>query len=237
MTKLISKAFGRAQDLEAFDTGLSVSASHQLVYIAAGTLTLEVGDFRWCLPPQCAAWITAGVEYTALVERSVSLRTIYFTTDHSGPDVRCSVFSISPLGREMILHAMRWPQGNTDPLAEHFFHTLSGLCCEWSRDALEFRLHQPRSEELRSAMSYALEHLAEEPRLENAARQAGVSPRTLSRRFADEAKTSWRQYLHTARMIRAVELLSVPGARVTDTAVSVGFDSLGAFSQAFRHFT
>jgi len=86
-------------------------------------------------------------------------------------------------------------------------------------------------------MQHALQHLQEEPSIEDAARLAGVSPRTLARRFRDEAGTTWREFLHNARMMRAMELLADRQRSVTDTAYAVGFNSLGAFTRAFVDFT
>jgi AraC-like DNA-binding protein len=68
------------------------------------------------------------------------------------------------------------------------------------------------------------------------ARAAAMSPRTLNRRFADEAGISWRDFFHHARMLHALERLAAPGARVTDVALEVGFASLGAFTRAFTRF-
>src|SRR5262249_56232265 len=87
------------------------------------------------------------------------------------------------------------------------------------------------------AMAYAVGDLGGSPTIEVAAKRAGISTRSLSRRFVEEAQTTWRAFLHQARMMRAMELLGVPGARVTDTAFAVGFESLAAFSRAFEEFT
>src|SRR5262249_5020126 len=121
--------------------------------------------------------------------------------------------------------------------ARAFFAALGALAGEWAEAALPFRLPAAKSPELERAMAYAVEELCGAPTIEAAAKRAGLSVRTLSRRFADEAQTTWRACLHQARMMRAMELLAMPGARVTDTAFAVGFESLGAFSRAFDEFT
>jgi AraC-like DNA-binding protein len=86
-------------------------------------------------------------------------------------------------------------------------------------------------------MTYTLTRLAGPVTLAGAAKTAGLSERTLARRFEDEAGTSWRRFLHDARMLRAMELLAEDGARVTQTAYAVGFESLAAFTHAFTDFT
>jgi AraC-like DNA-binding protein len=85
-------------------------------------------------------------------------------------------------------------------------------------------------------MRHALEHLAGAT-VDDAARAAGMSTRTLARRFREETGITWRHFLHTARMLAAMELLSGRDLRVTEVAYELGFDSLSAFSGAFRRFT
>jgi AraC-like DNA-binding protein len=85
-------------------------------------------------------------------------------------------------------------------------------------------------------MAYTLERLEGPLGQGEVARAAGLSVRTLARRFEEEAHTSWRRFLHDARMMRAMELLALPGARVTQTALAVGFESLAAFTHAFTGY-
>ncbi|MEZ4466469.1 MAG: AraC family transcriptional regulator [bacterium] len=168
----------------------------------------------------------------------VALRTVYFGPEAPPAAAASCVFAVDALARELILLAMRFrPEGPPDPLAGPVFATLEGLCREWVQRPLPWRLPRAQSPELARAMAYAEAHLDAEVGQAAVARAAGLSPRTLARRFAAEAGMPWRRYLHTARMLRAMELLQVPGARVGEVAVAVGFTSFGAFSQAFRAFT
>ena len=47
---------------------------------------------------------------------------------------------------------------------------------------------------------------------------------------------TWRPFVGRARMIRAMELLSGQDVPVIEVAYSVGFESVSAFSTAFRRF-
>ena len=58
-----------------------------------------------------------------------------------------------------------------------------------------------------------------------------------ARRFSCEMGMSWREALRRIRMIRAVELLAGSDARITEIALSVGYDSLSAFNAAIRDLT
>lgn len=56
----------------------------------------------------------------------------------------------------------------------------------------------------------------------------GRVPGVLARRFEEEARTTWRRFLHDARMLRAMALLAEDEARVTQTAYAVGYERLAA---------
>lgn len=243
-------AFGLADDVTPFRGDVHAHRKHQILYADAGVLHLEAGGAHWVLPPQRAAFIAARAAHRAYAAGPVALRTVYLSPrltraplpggDAPGEArVDCRVFAVTPLAREMILHAMRWgpDHGGRDAAASLFFRTLGALCREWAAEPLPFRLPVARSVEIERAMRFAHERLGERPGLDDAARAARTSARTLSRRFAEEARMTWSEYLSTARMLRAMEMLAGGGARVTDVAVAVGFDSLGAFTRAFAAFT
>jgi AraC-like DNA-binding protein len=232
-------AFGLADEHEPHATALHAHGKHQLLYAQSGSLELIADGGKWLLPPERAAWIGAGVEHAVRFRSSAKLRTVYF--DRGAPLVpfaSCVVFAVTPLAREMILHAMQW--GPDRPAAgaaeEAFFRALGALAAEWARDPLPFRLPLAKSPELGRAMDRIIETMAEPVAIEDVARYAGLSARTLARRFEAEARTTFRAFLQRARLLRATELLAREGARVTEVALSVGFESPAAFSRAFNAF-
>lgn len=235
-----ASAFGLSDEHEAGSGAPHAHEKHQLLYAERGSLELLVEDGRWLLPPQRAAWIGAGVAHAVRFRSSVSLRTVYFERKLPLlPEVPCVVFAVTPLAREMILHAMSWgpERALSTPPEEAFFRALGALSAEWARAPLPFRLPSARTPELGRAMDFLIERMAESPTLQEVARHAGLSVRTLARRFEDEAQTSFRAFLQKVRMMRATELLAEDGARVTDVALAVGFESPAAFTRAFEGFS
>lgn len=249
-------SFGLADDFGERDTGWHQHNRHQLLYAVAGSLHLEVESAQWLLPPQRAAFIPARATHRVRCQTRVSLRTVYLDARATGLAEATCVFAVTPLAREMILHAMRWGPGTvagllSEPAAGHaadhaaeqgavvaqsYFHTLALLAREWIRADAGLRLPRPQSPDLTRAFEYALAHL-ETASMDEAARAAAVSPRTLARRFQTETQMSWRSFLRTARVLRGMELLAQPGTNVTETALAVGFESLAAFSTCFRELT
>lgn len=236
------EAFGLAEDRGPFDTGWHRHAKHQVLWASRGSLWLTVGRRRWTLPPQRGAWLAAGMEHRVTATAAIELRTAYL--DHAlfeagAPSAPCAVFALTPLARELLLAAMRFgPETRPGhPVGQPLFRTIAALCPEWCAESRPLWLPTGTSAELQRAMDYALENLGHSPTLEAAAKYAGLSVRTLSRRFETEAQTTWRRYLRSARVLRAVELLSRPRTRVTQVGYEVGFESSAAFAHAFRAVT
>jgi hypothetical protein len=104
-------AFALADDLDAFEGDWHTHRFHQLLYAAEGALWLATDEGAWLLPPQRAAWISAGVRHRVTAPRPVALRTVYFgARTLPQPGFRCRVFAASPLLREMVLGAVRWDE-------------------------------------------------------------------------------------------------------------------------------
>ena len=234
-------AFCLADELSAFTSAWHVHRKHQLLYSARGALVLEVEQAQWLLPPQRAAWLRAGTRHRVRLSQPVSLCTVYLEPRRvrRPPEGECRVFMLEPLAREMLLYATRWGPERAvgDAVADSFFGTLTHLLSEWVTRTRDWRLPRARTPELERAMAITLTRLGERLTFEQVARAARLSGRTLARRFEQEARMTWRRFLHDARMLRAMELLAEDGARVTQTAYAVGFESLAAFTHAFHAFT
>lgn len=86
---------------------------------------------------------------------------------------------------------------------------------------------------LRKAMAFLHRHLADNVKVEDAAHEAGVSPRTLSRLFS-EAGTTFSDYLGYQRIIRSLELMADNTMPIKEIAYDTGFSSPANFNRAFK---
>lgn len=77
-------------------------------------------------------------------------------------------------------------------------------------------------------------HVAEPVRLEDAAREAGVSPFHFLRSFSNVLGVTPHQYLVRSRLRHAARLLSEESRSITDVALDVGFADLSNFVRTFR---
>lgn len=211
---------------------------HQLMYAFSGTLRLEAENGVYLLPPQRAAWIPAGVMHRTTLH-NVSSGSVFFAPSLvPAEQTGVRIISAAPLVREMVRYALRWPptRDPADTLANSFFGTLGMLCSEWIREEMPFRLPAARTRQVATAMEYTLRNL-ETATIESAAGAAALSVRQFRRRLGAECGIPWRQFLHQARMLRAMELLVAPRANITGVAYAVGFNSLSAFAKSFTLFT
>lgn len=96
-------------------------------------------------------------------------------------------------------------------------------------------LHLPMPHDERLAAMAAA--LANDPAVSDTidqwADRIGMARRTLTRRFAREAGLSFVQWRQQARLLKAIELLSL-GESVTAAALTVGYSSVSAFIETFR---
>ncbi|SDF98648.1 Transcriptional regulator GlxA family, contains an amidase domain and an AraC-type DNA-binding HTH domain [Lentzea fradiae] len=92
----------------------------------------------------------------------------------------------------------------------------------------------PQGAELEPLLKWMESNAARELTLEDLARQAGMSTRTLNRRFRDQTGTTPLQWLHRARIRQAQHLLETTRDPVELIASRVGFGSATAFRDRFK---
>jgi AraC-like DNA-binding protein len=219
-------------------TGWHSHEVHQIEYALQGVVEVETDSAHYLLPPQQAAWIPVGLEHQAVMNPDVKTVAVMFDPQLI-PDAggRARIIAVSPLIREMMIYALRWPidRARGDDVSDGFFRTLADLVSE----ALDHEapLSLPTSDHpiVAAALAYTKEHLASVT-ADEVSRAVAVSERTLRRLFHDTLGLSWRTYLLHARMLRAMALLAAPGQSVQETSTAVGFDSLSSFTRAFSQF-
>ena len=216
-------------------TGWHSHDMHQIEYAVGGVVEVETAAAHYLLPPQQAAWIPAGLTHQATMNPAVRTVSVMFDP-HLVPRAgdRAQILAVSPLVREMMLYAVRWPIGrpNGDDVSDGFFRALGHLVSEALDHDAPLSLPTSADPVIAAAMAYTKEHL-ESATAAAASQAAAVSERTLRRQFRATVGISWRQYLLQARLLRAMALLASPGQSVRDVATAVGFDSVSSFARAF----
>ncbi len=207
---------------------------HQLLYATQGTATLEVLDATFLLPPQRAAFIPAGVRHVTSMGNAQVISLFFDSSLLHVRSKEVRVLDVTPLLRELIQYALRWPASRrrADRLANAYFRSFALLLEEWLAQASSYRLPRGRSAPVQRAIALTIEHCAELD-MPSLCRKLGVSERSLRRHLQAETGLGFRELACQARVLRAMELLANGQNSVTETALAVGFESLSAFAKSF----
>src|SRR6476646_6566528 len=114
-------------------TGWHSHEVHQIEYAMHGVVEVETDSAHYLLPPQQAAWIPVGLEHQAVMNPDVKTVAVMFAPELiSDAGGRARIIAVSPLIREMMIYALRWPidRANGDATSDGFFRTLAHLVSE-----------------------------------------------------------------------------------------------------------
>jgi AraC-like DNA-binding protein/quercetin dioxygenase-like cupin family protein len=219
-------------------TGWHSHEVHQIEYAMHGIVEVETDSAHYLLPPQQAAWIPVGLEHQAVMNPDVKTVAVMFAPELI-PDAgdRARIIAVSPLIREMMSYALRWPidRAHGDDVSDGFFRTLAQLVSEALDHEAPLSLPTSDNPIVAAAMAFTKEHL-DSVSVDDVSRAVSVSERTLRRLFQDTLGLPWRTYLLQARLLRAMALLAAPGQSVQATSSAVGFESVSAFTRCFAQF-
>jgi AraC-like DNA-binding protein len=205
---------------------------HQLIYACRGVMTVWTDAGTWVVPPQRAVWVPAKTPHAVAMYGPVSMRTLYLKPRVLQLSRHCRVVNVSPLLRELILHACRFPALRRRVKAHA--HLI-----EMILDQLELVETSPL--QLLNPTDPRAARIAEtlwadpsDPRpLADICKLAGASKRTIERLFQSETNLSlggWRQQL---RLLCSLRLLAA-GEPITRVALESGYSTPSAFIAMFR---
>jgi AraC-like DNA-binding protein len=205
----------------------------QFVYAIRGVLTVQTPDGEFVVPSHRALWVPAGTSHRVSTAGTVVLRTLFFRRRAcgSGRPRACTVLDVTPLVRELVLHAaarntLRRDLPADRRLALVILDQLTGL----RQQPLQLPL--PQDERAKRAAELLLARHGAVP-LPEVARQVGASVRTLERAFVAETGLAAGTWRRRARLAAALRLLAA-ARNVTDVAIAVGYQTPSAFVAAFR---
>ena len=207
---------------------------HQIEYAFEGIAEVETDGAHYLLPPQQAVWIPAGLTHRTTLKHVRSVAVFFDPAMVEGANDRVRILAATPLIREMIVHAARWPIGrqSSDQIADAFFEALALLVVDWLAHETPLCLPTSNDPVLRAVMDFTNANLADASIVAVCA-AVGISERTLRRQFGAETGMTWRQYVLQSRLMRSMALLTDPGRTVIDVATEIGFESVSAFTRAF----
>lgn len=205
----------------------------QMIYAVSGTMHVLAADRMWLVPPGRALWAPPHMRHEITMRGPVEMRTIYVAPSRAGGLAgTCRAVEITPLLRELILHIVEIGMlSDTVPEQDRLAHVFIDLfaACE----TLPLALPMPKDARALALAETLRGDPARDDGIEELAREAGASARTLQRIFLEETKLRFVEWRQRLRLLQAVTLLG-QGASVTEAGASAGFSSTSAFIAAFR---
>lgn len=207
---------------------------HQLQYAFEGAMELEDERSRHLLPRILAGWIPAGVRHRNSLHRIRSVSVLLSPQSVPAAGAEVCILRVSPLMREMIAEAARWPlERQQDATSDAFFAAFACLCSEWITERAPLSLPSTTDTTLATALVHTRANLAGSD-MAAAASAAGLSERSLRRRCRAELGMGWDEYRRRARLLASIEPLLESNESIAQIAARVGFESQSAFTHAFR---
>ncbi len=204
-----------------------------LFYCTLGVFRLVRNEAMWMVPATQAIWIPSEFEHSVVASQPIALLSLFVDASATVALPRsCLVVDVSPLLRELILAAI--DAGNDYP-AEGAAARLMGVLLDRLRtmQPAPLNLPMPQDKRLQPIAQALLANPADDRDLEDWARCAGASVRTLERLFAGETGLGFAAWRRQLRLLGALERLGA-GDSVTRVALDFGYQSPSAFIAMFR---
>ncbi|MGY6257760.1 AraC family transcriptional regulator [Paraburkholderia caledonica] len=210
-------------------------ARGQLMGALSGLVSVGVKRQQWVVPAIHAIWIPPHCEHSIRSHGPFSGWSV-FIAEHRCDALPREPRSVrtTPLLRAAVRRAASWNGSLLDVqqtrVAEVILDELAASKAEL------LGLPSPEDARLVRITDALVCNLSDTRRLEQWAEWAGLSPRTLSRRFVAETGLSFAQWRAQARLLRALELVA-DGVSVTTIALELGYENVSAFIDMFRRAT
>lgn len=205
----------------------------QLLFASRGVMSVTTAEGAWVVPPLRAVWIPAQTDHRIVCSGNVSMRTLYVSQDQlENPPEQCSVVSVPPLLRELILYAVEMPRlyntsGPDGRIAQVIIDSIQKL------QVAPLDLPIPDDIKLLKIHQALTSKPADQRTLSEWADNVGVTSRTLARKIKAETNLTFGQWRQQIRLLEALRRLGQKEA-VTRVAVDLGYDSPSAFIAMFK---
>lgn len=218
------------------EIGLHAHREAQLLFASRGVMQVTTAKGRWLVPPNRAVWLPARFEHAVDVLADIEMRALLVSADWVGAHSEASrldrefVVAVGPLLREAILGAF---QEDARPRRGEALFEVALYELAEAEDPTTF-MPIPADPRARRVAELVLADPVGARELDDLARVAGASARTITRLFPAETHLTFKEWRQRARIMAAVEALSLGRTPIKQLASRLGFSSAAAFGHAFR---
>ncbi|WP_347557614.1 helix-turn-helix transcriptional regulator [Robbsia sp. KACC 23696] len=210
-------------------------ARGQLMGALNGLVSVGIERQQWVVPAIHAIWLPPHVAHSIRSYGPFSGWSVFIAEPRcQGLPSEPRALRTTPLLREAVRRAAQWQGADMAPAQVRIAEVILDEIAASQAEPLD--LPSPRDATLVRITSALASDLSDPRGLEEWARWAGISPRTLSRRFLAETGLRFAQWRQQARLLRALELLA-DGVSVTAVALELGYDNVSAFIDMFKRAT
>ena len=208
----------------------------QLLHILSGVVRVETAHGYWVVPPGRGVWLPAGTPHTLRVTGAAAARTLFIDPlARADLPAACQIVQVTPLLRELIVASLTLaesyaPGSRDERIYELILDEIRVMA------VLPFGLPEPQSEALRRLCQKVREAPGDSWSSAEAAKESGMSERTLNRHFQQQTTLTWSEWVRRAKLMEALVRLA-QGQSVLRVALDLGYGSHSAFSAMFRRVT
>ena len=207
----------------------------QLVFASRGVMTVRTEQGAWVVPTQRAVWIPAVVPHTITMSGTVAMRTLYLKKGLARMLPRgCCVVNVSPLLRELILHACGLVELTRRKKRQA--HLINVILDQLETiQVMPLQLPVPSDPRALRIAEIFSKNASEKRPLKELCKEAGASKRTVERLFQEDLGMSFGKWRQQVRLMQGTRLLA-EGAKVTHAALESGYSTPSAFITMFKKF-
>ncbi|WP_316745224.1 AraC family transcriptional regulator [Pedobacter antarcticus] len=212
----------------------------QLLLVFGGIAYLQTEEKDFYIPSNHYIWIPKNYSHNLMFNtQDLYIINIYFPGEISSEFYNeLGIYPVSKLLSEMLSFSEKWHGDYFKGSWEFDFLTM--LRNVLSRENLKkFSIQLPTTDDqrLQAVVSQLRSRLNENLTLEGAAKQWGISVRSLTRLFQAKLHITFIQYVKMLRIIRAMELIKDSNLNMTEIAYEIGYSNISAFSNNFHQLT
>jgi len=215
----------------------------QLSYVEGGVAYVTVGYETYVVPARHYLWIPKHLPHTLKVSHSATVFfSLFFYSETNSPHEfyhKLGIYPANELIIQMINYTERWDGQHVDKTDENFefLISLKKILPTLNQNSLSIILPTTNDSRLLQITKYLENNIDKPICLSEMGIRFNMSERSISRLFRHNMNVSFFQYLKILRMVHAIELILKTNKTLSEIAFSVGYETLGAFSNTFHEFT
>ena len=205
----------------------------QLLGTLQGLISIEAESCQWVVPATHCVWIPPNVQHGLLRSHGpFEGWSIYIQKNACTKlPVKPYILELSDLLREAITRTMSWHNSELEPEQKRLIAVILDEIRTMPK--VELALPMPKDIRLLKIALALSDNPGDNKKINDWGVWAGISRRSLTRRFTNETGFNFTQWRQKLRMLKALELLAA-GKPITEISLYLGYDNISGFISIFR---